>query len=471
MPTSPVDRTRFDRYVARLATAVGHADRRWPLEAYLTGLLLAGDRKSVEPMAAKIDPRHVSRAHQAMHHFVATAPWDHRAVLAVARDEALAQLERHAPIAAWVVDDTGMPKKGTHSVGVARQYCGAVGKPDNCQVAVAVSLVNTTMSVPAAWRLYLPESWATDGTRCARAGIPRDVVFREKWRIALEEIDRLLAEELPPAPVVADAGYGDTTAFREGLSARGFSYMVAIKAATTVWPPGTHALAPRRHAGRRGRPATRLRRDATHRPVSARALADQLSPTTWKTIRWREGTKGMRGSRFAAVRVRPAHGDARRSAPRPIEWMLIEWPRGAPEPTKYWLSTVPETGTLRELVALAMIRWRIERDFEELKDELGLDHYEGRGWRGFHHHGVLCMAAYCFLAAERGRLSPPQPVAFLKPAPLPRRFVPRGAPRAARTASSGVDHHVADRAGAIAPRRPAVLSRLRGERLAYFMTQ
>ena len=434
MATSLVDRIRFDRYVARLAEAVGHADRRWPLEAYLTGLLLSGERKSVEPMAAQIDPRHVSRAHQAMHHFVATAPWDHRAVLAVARDTALAQLERHAPIAAWVVDDTGIPKKGTHSVGVARQYCGALGKQDNCQVAVSVSLANTTMSVPAAWRLYLPEAWATDRTRRARAGIPRDVVFREKWRIALEEMDHLLAEDLPPAPVVADAGYGDITAFREGLGARGFSYMVAIKAATTVWPPGTHALPPTRRAGRHGRPATCLRRDATHQPVSVRALAESLPATAWTTVRWREGTKGTMGSRFAAVRVRAAHGDRARHEPRPIEWLLIEWPRRVPAPIKYWLSTVPETVALRALVSLAMIRWRIERDYEELKDELGLDHYEGRGWRGFHHHGVLCMAAYCFLAAERGRRSPPQPVAFLKPAPLPRRFAPRGSPRAAATA-------------------------------------
>jgi len=434
MPHHGGDRTRFDRYVARLSAAVGHADRRWPLESYLTGLLLSGERKSVEPMAAKIDPRHVSRAHQAMHHFVAAAPWDHHAVLAVARDEALAQLERHAPVAAWVVDDTGIPKKGIHSVGVARQSCGALGKQDNCQVAVAVSLANRTMSVPAAWRLYLPESWATDRKRRTRAGIPRDVVFREKWRIALEEIDRLLAEDIPPAPVVADAGYGDTTAFRDGLSERGFSYMAAIKAATTLWPPGTQALPPkRRRAGARGRPATRLRRDATHRPVSARALADRLPPAAWTTVRWREGTKGTMQSRFAVARVRPAHRDARRSEPRPVEWLLIEWPRGATEPTKYWLSTVPETADLRELVSLAMIRWRIERDFEELKDELGLDHYEGRGWRGFHHHGVLCIAAYCFLAAERGRLSPPQPVAFLKPAPLPRRFVPRGSPRTAAT--------------------------------------
>jgi SRSO17 transposase len=426
------DRSRFDAYVGRLAEAVGHADRRWPLERYLTGLLLPGERKSVEPMAAKVDPRHVSRAHQAMHHFVADAPWEERAVLAVARDYALAQLERHAPLAAWVIDDTAIPKKGEHSVGVAWQYCGVLGKEANCQVAVTVSLVNQTMSVPAAWRLYLPATWARDRKRRRKAGVPPDVVFRTKWEIALEEIDALLAEDLPAAPVVVDPAYGDTTALRDALTARGFSYVAGIKPQTSAWPPGRAPLPPKRWRGR-GRPATRLRRDARHWPISVRALAARLPPRAWKTVRWREGTTGTLASRFAAVRVRPAHGEGRRPVPRPIEWLLVEWPAREPAPTKYWLSTVPEDVGLADLVALAKVRWRIERDYQELKEELGLDHYEGRSWKGFHHHGVLCMAAYCFLAAERGRLSPPQAIAYLQPAPLPKGFAPRGSPRAART--------------------------------------
>jgi len=427
------DRGRFDRYVEGLAQAVGHADRRRPLEAYLTGLLLPGERKSVEPMAARIAPRHVSRVHQSMHHFVASAPWEDQTVLAAARDYALRQLERHAPVGAWVVDDTSIPKKGRHSVGVARQYCGVLGKQDNCQVAVSVSLANETMSVPGAWRLYLPEKWANDPDRRAEAGIPEDVIFLEKWRIALEEVDALVAEDLPPAPIVSDAGYGDITAFREGLTERGFSYALGIKGSTTVWPPGEQPLAPRRRS-KLGRPPTLLRRHRHHKPVSARELADQIPHKAWKTVGWREGTKGAMRSRFAALRVRPAHRDELRREARPVEWLLIEWPTGASEPTKYWLSTVPDDVELAEIVSLAKIRWRIERDYEELKDELGLDHYEGRGWRGFHHHGTLCMAAYCFLAAERGRLSPPQAVSFLQPASLPRGFVPRGSPRAARKA-------------------------------------
>lgn len=421
-----VDRARFDKYLQRLCDAVGHADRCGPLEAYLTGLLLSGERKSVEPMAAKIDPRHVSRTHQSMHHFVSTAPWDDGALLAVARDHALAQLERHAPISAWVIDDTGIPKKGRHSVGVARQYCGALGKTANCQVAVSVSLVNKTMSVPAAWRLFLPEVWAEDAERRKKASVPKDVVHQEKWRIALEEIDRLLQEDLPPAPVVADAGYGSATEFRDELTRRGFSYAAGIREDTGVWPPGQEPLPAKPYSGK-GRPPTSVRRGKDHQPVSTQTLAEGLPKAAWKMVRWREGTKGTMLSRFAAVRVRPSHRDYLRREARPVEWLLIEWPPREPKPTKYWLSTVPESVELSELVSLAKIRWRIERDFQELKDELGLDHYEGRGWRGFHHHGVLCIAAYCFLAAERGRLSPPQPLAFLQPAPVPRGFAPRGA--------------------------------------------
>ena len=433
MAREGVECARFEDYLERLAEVIGHADRREPLKAYLTGLLLAGERKSVEPMAARIDPRHVSRLHQSMHHFVANAGWEDREVLAVARDYVLAQLERHAPVGAWVLDDTAMPKKGKHSVGVARQYCSVLGKQDNCQVAVSVSLVNKTMSVPAAWRLYLPETWARDARRRREAGIPKDVGFLEKWRIALEEIDDLVEQDLPPAPIVADAGYGDTTEFRDGLTKRGFSYALGIKGHTSVWPPGREPQAPRLYAGK-GRPPKLLRRDRAHKPVSARELAHRVPRAAWKTVRWREGTKGTMRSRFAALRVRPAHRDELRTEPREVEWLLIEWPRGETEPIKYWLATVPEDVELGELVALAKLRWRVERDYQELKDELGLDHFEGRGWRGFHHHGALSIAAYCFLAAERGRLSPPQALAFLKPAPLPKGFVPRGSTRATRKA-------------------------------------
>jgi len=422
MPTakSP-EAERFEAYLERLSVAVGHADRREPLRAYLTGLLLPGERKSVEPMAAKLDPLRVQARHQSLHHFVAKAPWSELELIRVARDYALSAFERHAPIGAWVIDDTGIPKKGSHSVGVSHQYCGVLGKSANCQVAVTVSLVNALLSVPAGFRLYLPEGWAQDPQRRQVAGVPDEVRFQTKGALALAQIDELISEEVPLAPVVADAGYGASTQFREALTERGLSYAVGILPDTSLWVAGDEPL-PRLPTV--GRESTRLRRTGEQQPVLARDLAQKLPRRAWETVSWREGTKGMMRSRFARARVRVAHRDLHQS--RAPEWLLVEWPSGEKEPSRYWLSTVPEDVTFEDLVRLAKIRWRIERDFQELKDELGLDHYEGRGWRGFHHHGALCIAAYAFLAAERARLSPPAPVAFLLPARIPKDFRPRG---------------------------------------------
>jgi SRSO17 transposase len=422
---------RFRQYVERVADALGHADRREPLRAYLTGLCLPGERKSIEPMAARVDPRHVAARHQSMHHFVASAPWEAAALLRVARDWVLEPMARHGPVAAWIVDDTAYPKKGQHSVGVARQYCGALGKQDNCQVAVSVSLANDVVSVPVAYRLYLPESWARDRRRRRATGVPDEILFQPKWQIALAQIRALQAEGVPPAPVVADAGYGDTTAFRDALTAARLPYVVGVKGETTVWRPGQAPLPPKPGRGGRGRPAIRVRRTAFHQPVRLKHLAAEVPASAWQTVTWREGTRGVMRSRVARLRVRPAHRDEKRSESRADEWLVIEWPRGEPEPTKYWLSTLPATIPIADLVRLAKLRWRIERDYQELKDELGLDHFEGRGWRGFHHHGALCIAAYAFLAAERATLSPPEPLAFLRPARLPKGFKPRGAPGAA----------------------------------------
>lgn len=431
MPTSATALVqRFGAYVDRLAGVLGHRDRHEPLRAYVTGLCVPGERKSMEPMAARIDPRHVGARHQSLQHFIADAPWDPTAVLRVAREWLLAPMGRHGPVAAWIVDDTAFPKKGQHSVGVARQYCGVLGKQDNCQVAVSVSVANDAVSLPVAYQLYLPESWASDRPRRRAVGVPDDVPFQPKWQIALGQLRAVLAEGVPRAPVVADAGYGDATAFREALTALGLAYAVGVKKETTAWPPGEAPRPPKPWTGR-GRPPTLLRRTATHTPQSLKELALALPPTAWRTVRWREGTRGAMRSRFARLRVRPAHRDEERTEARPEEWLLIEWPRDAAEPTKYWLSTLPATTPLPALVRLAKLRWRIERDYQELKDELGLDHFEGRGWRGFHHHGALCIAAYAFLAAERARLSPPAPLSFLRAPRLPKGFTPRGAPGAA----------------------------------------
>jgi len=429
-PNPAPPQRRFREYLESLAQAIGHADRREPLRAYVTGLCLPGDRKSVEPLAARLDPRHVTARHQSLHHFVANAAWDDAAVMRVARDLVLEAMERHGAVAAWIVDDTGFPKKGRHSVGVARQYCGVLGKQENCQVAVTVTVANEAVSIPVAYALYLPKPWARDRRRRRDAGVADGVPFRTKGQIALEQIAALVRDGLPLAPVLADAGYGVVTAWRDQLTLQGIPYVVGVTGETTVWPPGQAPLPPgrRRHMGR---PPTRVRRSARHRPVPIAQLAVELPRSAWRRVSWRQGTRGSMHSRFACARVRPAHRDVDRHAPRPEEWLLIEWPPHEPAPTKFWLSTMVPDTPLSPLVRLAKLRWRIERDYLELKDGFGLDHYEGRGWRGFHHHGTLCIAAYAFLAAERARLSPPEPLSFLRAARLPRHFRPRGAPRAA----------------------------------------
>jgi SRSO17 transposase len=450
---------RFGEYVERLGDTLGHADRRGPLRAYATGLLLPGERKSVEPMAARVDPARVGAAHQSLHHFVAKAAWDDAALLRAVRDYALPALLEHGPIRAWLVDDTGLPKKGRLSVGVARQYCGQLGKRENCQVAVTLSVANEAASLPIAYRLYLPEAWAADPARRAMAGVPEEVGFRTKPAIALDQIGQALADGVPPGVVVTDAGYGNDTDFRDGVTAAGLPYVAGILGTTSLWPPGAGPLPAAPWSGR-GRPPKRLRRGPEHQPLAAARLAAALPADAWRTVTWREGTAGPLASRFAAARVRPAHDDFRLSEPRAEEWFLAEWPEGESEPTKYWLSTLPEAATLEELVATAKLRWRVERDFEELKQELGLGHFEGRGWRGFHHHASLCIAAYGFLVAERCRFSPPGWRPRLAAPEPPAGYRPRGSRRTPGAAQSRVDRDLAPapRGGADAP--PASMSML-----------
>src|SRR3954471_7468428 len=449
---------RFDDYVERSGDSLGTADRRGPLRAYTTGLLLPGERTSVEPMAARVDPFRVGAAHQSLHHFVAKAAWDDAALLAAARAYALPALLEQGPVRAWIVDDTGLPKKGRLSVGVARQYCGQLGKRDNCQVAVTLSVANEAGSLPIAYRLYLPEAWPDAPARRAMAGVPEEVEFRTKPAIALDQIGQALADGVPPGGGVTDAGDGDDTAFRDGVTAQGLPYVAGIQGTTSLWPPGAGPLPAKPRSGR-GRPPKRLRRDPEHQPLAAETLAAGLPAGAWKVVTWREGTAGSLTSRFAAARVRPAHGDTTRSEPRAEEWFLAEWPEGESEPTKYWLATLPEAATLEELVATAELRWRGERDFEEVKQGLGLGHFEGRGWRGFHHHASLCIAAYGFLVAERCRFPPPgwrpRPVA---PEP-PAGHRPPGSSPAPRAAQSALDRDLAPapRGGAAASPAPMSL--------------
>ena len=429
LPSGSGSESRLAAYVEALTGALGHADRAAPFRSYCTGLLLPGARKSVEPMAARVEPLRVQAVHQSLHHFVAKADWSEDALLAAVRARVLPVMQQQGAVRGWVVDDTGIPKKGKHSVGVARQYCGQLGKQDNCQVAVTLSLASDHASLPIAHRLYLPQAWADDPARRTRAGVPDDVVFQTKPQIALAQIRAAYAAGVPPATVLADAGYGVDTALRDGIAELGLAYVIGIQSHTSLWPPGMQPLPPKPWSGR-GRPPSLVRRNAEHAPMPAKDLAASLPQRAWRRVTWREGSNAALASRFAAVRVRPAHRDYNRTGPRPEEWLLIEWPKGEKEPTKYWLSTLPAATSLRALVEQAKLRWRIERDYQDLKQELGLGHYEGRGWRGFHHHAALCIAAYGFLIAERAALPPTDefwPPSLQKPA-LPTAFRPRGAP-------------------------------------------
>lgn len=423
---------RFAAYLDRLAQAAGHLDRAVPLKSYCTGLLLPGERKSVEPMAARLCPGNVRQTHQSLHHLVADAPWSDEDLLEPVRHYALPAMQKQGAVVAWVVDDTGLVKKGTHSVGVTRQYCGQVGKQENCRIGVSLSLSTAEASLPIAWRLYLPdlpEVWSEDQKRRNATGIPEDIVFQTKPEIALQQIRAAVDRQIPSAPVLADAAYGNDTKFRQGISELGLLYGVGVQSSTTVWKPG-HGPLPKRPWKGIGRPTSLLHRDRRHHPVSVRQLAMSLSCSAWKTVAWREGTRKPLRSRFAAVRIPTAHRDYWSRQPHPEEWLLIEWPRSETEPTKYWLSTLPSDTKLSDLVRLAKHRWIIERDYQELKQELGLGHYEGRGWRGFHHHATLGIAAYGFLVAERSRFSPSARAGHLHlPSPeTPPKFRPRGAP-------------------------------------------
>jgi SRSO17 transposase len=423
---------RFAAYIEGLAKAAGHADRCVPLKNYCTGLLLPGERKSVEPMAARLAPDNVRRMHQSLHHLVADAPWSDEAILDSVLDRVLPAMLEGGPVVAWVIDDTGFPKKGRHSVGVARQYCGQVGKQENCRVAVSLSMSTETASMPVAFRLYLPEIWANDKERREEAGIPAEVVFRTKLQIALEQIRKARARGIPEGVVLADAGYGTDTGFRAELTKMELRYVVGIQSTVSVWKPGQGPRPAKAWRGT-GRPPRLLQRGRKHQPVSVKQLAKWLPATAWKKVAWRQGVNRMLRSRFAAVRVRPAHRDYERAQPYAEEWLLIEWPKAEAEPTKYWLSTVPADISLAELVRMAKHRWIIERDYEELKQELGLGHFEGRGWRGFHHHATLCLAAYGFLVAERSRFSPSVGVSHLQLSipQIPPEYRPRGS-RASR---------------------------------------
>jgi SRSO17 transposase len=463
----------FEQYLGHLSQALGHADRRTGLSDYCTGLMLPLSRKSVEPIAARVDPLHASAKHQSLHHFIAKAAWSDQALLRRVAQWVVPHMDFSAG-GWWIIDDTGFPKKGQHSVGVARQYCGVLGKQDNCQVAVSVSLACEQGSLPVAWQLYLPAAWAQDKARRAKASVPQDIEFATKPQIALQQLRDLLAQGAPQHCVLADAGYGIDYAFRQGLQDLGLTYVVGITSAVVVWPPGVQPLPPKPYSGM-GRPPVIPRRTAKRQPISVKALALDLPNSAFHTISWREGSNGRLTSRFAAVRVRCAGSNVGKARLLPEQWLLIEWPQTQAEPEKYYLSTLPETAALNDLVVAAHMRWRIERDYQDLKQDLGLGHYEGRGWVGFHHHASLSIAAYGFLMAQRlktGNAANSKKNAIQRQMPaIPPNYIPRGSP--ARSASHlKLNHNAALATGRVAGMRAGTLPTLRiNQSSSSFMTQ
>ena len=364
--------------------------RRWG-EVYLRGLMLDGRRKSIEPMAARLG----DGDEQCLQQFVNQSPWAWEPVRA-----RLAQrlCEAIAPDA-WIVDDTGFPKFGRFSVGVARQYCGALGKVGNCQVGVSINAAADRASCPLDWRIFLPKEWETDLERRAKAHLPDEVRHTEKWRLALEMIDELHGWGLTVPVILADAGYGDCSEFRLGLAERKLDYVVQVKGAVAAHPAETQQETPA-YAGTGRPPKPRYRT----KPISLKQLAIAAGEPALQTISWREGTRKPLSSRFLALQVRPANTHLLRAAgddELPLAWLLCEWPDGRDEPVKYWLSNLPDDTPLERLVQLAKLRWRIEHDYRELKDGLGLDHFEGRSYRGWHHHVTLVSLAHGFLTLER----------------------------------------------------------------------
>ncbi|MBQ0897966.1 IS701 family transposase [Micromonospora sp. U56] len=383
-------------------TRAGWRDRA---VSYVQGLMLDGRRKSIQPMAGRLEGVH----DQALNHFVTNSPWDVTPVrrrLACRMDAVIGPL-------AWAVDDTGWLKCGSASPGVARQYTGTAGKVTNCQIGVSVNLVTDTASCPADWRLFLPAAWDPSSPdagpdtvrRRDRAGIPDEVGHREKWRLALDMIDEMTGWGLRAPLIVADAGYGDAAEFRYGLAERGLSYVVQVSMRVGVYPQeAVRATPPYQGVGKY--PEPRYRELAT----SVKDLILAGGPAQAQQITWRDGSRRRAGkpikmrSHFVFTRVRPAGRTllaAHRGRDLPEAWLIAEWPPGQDEPTKYWLSNLPATTAKRTLIRWAKLRWRIEHDYRELKTGLGLDHYEGRTWQGWHHHVTLVSAAHAFCTLQR----------------------------------------------------------------------
>ncbi len=404
---TPTELKKMDRaltnFVEELVDGLGRPERLRAMGLYVQGLLLDGERKSTQPMAARlcrsVDDEIGMR--QRLHETVSNSSWDEKEIFRRVAKKLVVGLPE---ISAFVIDDTGFPKKGDKSVGVQRQYSGTLGRVDNCQVAVSLHLAGAHGSGCIGMRLFLPEQWAQDKNRRAKAGVPEHIAFQKKWEISLAQIDEALEWGVSRLPVLADAGYGDSTDFRSELEARKLQYVVGVSSVPTIWRPGIVPVVARKSSV--GRSPTRL--SANEEPVSLAEFAREIQSTDFRTVSWRNGSKGTMKARFCAFRVYSAERHTKMHRPKiaPV-WLIVEATGEEKRPYKFFFSNLSENHSLKELVALVKLRWRVERDYQELKGELGLDHFEGRGWRGFHHHAALCIAAHAFLALQRA-LFPPE---------------------------------------------------------------
>jgi SRSO17 transposase len=388
---------RLTRFLEEIIEPMGRSERRHWARVYVQGLLLDGDRKSIEPMASRIPEADV----QALRQFVGQSPW---AVEEVQRRLTEKVVDLLSEPEVWIIDETSFPKAGDHSVGVARQYCGTLGKVANCQVAVSLHWSSAEASCPLSWRLYLPQEWIEDRQRAEQVKLPEGIRYQSKTELALELIDQARQWAVPVLPVIADSGYGNEFDFRQQLRQRDLPYVVEVEPSTVVWREDPNLPLPTPKPT--GRPRRYPPLEALPRPRNLKTVAEQLPASAWNHITWRQGSRGPQRSRFARVLVWAAHGWREQKHPeRVAEWLLIEWPQAEAEPTKYWLAHFQsEPPGRRRLVRMAKARWRIELDYRELKEELGLDHYEGRHWLGWHHHVCLVSLAYAFLRSEQARV-------------------------------------------------------------------
>ena len=378
---------RLTGYFDSIGVILGRADRRESFALYAMGLLGEGERKSVEPIAARAcgDPELCRAVTDRLLHFVGVAPWSDRRVRERAARYALDAMTAREKVEAWIVDDTGFPKQGDKSPGVQRQYSGTLGKTGNCQIATSITIATRTKHLPVDMDLYLPESWAEDRARCRAAHIPDDVKYRPKWRIALDLIERNVAEGVPLGLMLADSAYGDVGAFRDGVRALGFEYALDVKSHTRVVIVCDDG-------------------EETD-PMSVETVADIVGANSYRKVTWRQGSRRALAARFAMVRVRVVTG---RDVRGEEQWLVIEKPTRSAPPEHYVLATLPRSMSRKDLVRRIKQRWRTERSYEDLKGELGLDHFEGRTYTGWQHHISCTLTCFAFLVAERARVFPPE---------------------------------------------------------------